>query len=71
MIYWEYLLSKHKSDLPQVISHSYGDDEQTVPEKYARRVCHLIGMAGLRGVSVLHSSGDEGKRHILPHKPQY
>ena len=28
LIYYEYLLSKANSDLPQVISHSYGDDEQ-------------------------------------------
>lgn len=61
LIYYEYLLSKQRSELPQVISHSYGDDEQTVPEKYARRVCDLIGLNGLRGLSILHSSGDEGK----------
>jgi tripeptidyl-peptidase-1 len=28
LIYYEYLLSKANSELPQVISHSYGDDEQ-------------------------------------------
>lgn len=28
LIYYEYLLSKSNADLPQVISHSYGDDEQ-------------------------------------------
>lgn len=58
--YYEYLLSKPNSDLPQVISNSYGDDEQTVPEYYAKRVCNLIGLMGLRGVSVLESSGDTG-----------
>lgn len=31
-----------------------------VPEKYAKRVCNQIGMLGLRGRSVLFSSGDEG-----------
>lgn len=28
-----------QSSLPHVISTSYGDDEQTVPESYAKRVC--------------------------------
>ncbi|GIC90514.1 S53 family peptidase [Aspergillus udagawae] len=58
--YYEYLLSKPNSKLPQVISNSYGDDEQTVPEYYARRVCNLIGLMGLRGITVLESSGDTG-----------
>ena len=66
--------------IPQVISNSYGDDEQvsslvlsaqggdyrtdaqlqTVPIEYAVRVCQLIGMMGLRGVTVIQSSGDSG-----------
>ncbi|PYH45974.1 S53 family peptidase [Aspergillus saccharolyticus JOP 1030-1] len=58
--YYEYLLSKPNSALPQVISNSYGDDEQTVPEYYAKRVCNLIGLMGLRGISIIESSGDEG-----------
>ena len=33
---------------------------QTVPEKYAKTVCHLIGLNTLRGLTILHSSGDEG-----------
>lgn len=28
LTYYEFLLSKENSDLPQVISNSYGDDEQ-------------------------------------------
>ncbi|KAJ5153406.1 uncharacterized protein N7482_009884 [Penicillium canariense] len=60
LIYYEYLLSKENSELPQVISHSYGDDEQTVPEKYAKLVCNLIGLNTLRGLTIIHSSGDEG-----------
>ncbi|CAD6448939.1 4ee354d2-c29f-48b7-a952-24051e52d9f8 [Sclerotinia trifoliorum] len=58
--YYEYLLSRPNSDLPQVISNSYGDDEDTVPYAYAVRVCNLIGIMGLRGISVLESSGDTG-----------
>ena len=34
---------------------------ETVPEKYAKRVCNMIGMLGLRGISVLESAGDTGK----------
>jgi tripeptidyl-peptidase-1 len=58
--YYEFLLSQPNHKLPQVITNSYGDDEQTVPEKYAIRVCNLIGILGMRGVSVLESSGDTG-----------
>lgn len=58
--YYRYLLSQPNSKLPQVISASYGDDEQTVPEDYAKRVCFMIGMMGLRGISLLGSSGDNG-----------
>ncbi|KAL7805630.1 peptidase S8/S53 domain-containing protein [Trichoderma gracile] len=58
--YYEFLLSKSNAEIPQVITNSYGDEEQTVPRSYAVRVCNLIGLLGLRGISVLHSSGDEG-----------
>lgn len=58
--FYQYLLAQKNADLPQVISNSYGDDEQTVPEKYARRVCNMIGQLGMRGISVLESSGDTG-----------
>lgn len=46
--------------IPQVISNSYGDDEQTVPEDYARKVCSLFAQLGARGVSFLTASGDNG-----------
>ncbi|KAK4871151.1 hypothetical protein LT330_000388 [Penicillium expansum] len=61
--YLEFLqnvLKLHKKDLPQVISTSYGEDEQSVPEKYARSVCNLYAQLGSRGVSVIFSSGDSG-----------
>ncbi|KAL7929774.1 peptidase S8/S53 domain-containing protein [Trichoderma chlorosporum] len=58
--YYEYLLSKSNAELPQVITNSYGDEEQTVPQAYAIRVCNQIGLMGLRGISILESSGDEG-----------
>ena len=46
--------------IPQTISTSYGDDEQTVPLDYAASVCELFGQLGARGSSVLFSSGDFG-----------
>lgn len=58
--YYQYLSSQPNSNLPYVISHSYGDIENTVPIPYARRVCNMIGMMGLRGRSILFSSGDLG-----------
>lgn len=58
--YYTYLLSQPNDKLPYVISNSYGDHENTVPEKYARRVCNMIGLMGLRGRTILESSGDEG-----------
>jgi len=46
--------------LPQVISTSYGDNEQTVPESYAKRACAGFAALGARGISVFFSSGDAG-----------
>jgi tripeptidyl-peptidase I len=46
--------------IPQTISTSYGDDEQTVPPDYAESVCNLFAQLGTIGVSVLFSSGDSG-----------
>ncbi|PWY93922.1 subtilisin-like protein [Aspergillus sclerotioniger CBS 115572] len=61
--YLEFLqnvLKLDNDDLPQVISTSYGEDEQTIPETYARTVCNLYAQLGSRGISVLVSSGDSG-----------
>ncbi|KAK3720454.1 hypothetical protein LTR37_003867 [Vermiconidia calcicola] len=49
-----------QNDLPQVISTSYGEPEQTVPESYARRVCAGFAQLGARGISLLFGSGDAG-----------
>ncbi|KAF8897766.1 tripeptidyl peptidase A [Infundibulicybe gibba] len=45
---------------PLAISTSYGDDEQTVPESFARRACAGFAQLGARGVSLMFSSGDGG-----------
>jgi len=58
--YYQYLMDQPNAAIPQVIGNSYGEDERTVPEEYACRVCNFIGMMGLRGVSVLECSQDYG-----------
>ncbi|KAJ3572259.1 hypothetical protein NP233_g3201 [Leucocoprinus birnbaumii] len=48
------------TELPQTISTSYGEEEQTIPFSYASRVCQGIAQLGARGVSMMFSSGDYG-----------
>jgi tripeptidyl-peptidase-1 len=54
------VLKMPQKDLPQVISTSYGENEQSVPKSYALSVCNMFAQLGSRGVSVLFSSGDSG-----------
>ncbi|KXT05292.1 hypothetical protein AC578_10950 [Pseudocercospora eumusae] len=49
-----------QKELPNVISTSYGDDEQTVPYSYAKRACSGLAQLGVRGITVIFSSGDHG-----------
>ncbi|KAI0865173.1 subtilisin-like protein [Xylaria cubensis] len=61
--YLEFLqnvLKLPQDKLPQVISTSYGENEQSVPKSYALSICNLIAQLGSRGVSVIFSSGDSG-----------
>ncbi|CAI6332629.1 unnamed protein product [Periconia digitata] len=61
--YLEFLQSVLKLDqeeLPQVISTSYGENEQSVPKSYALSVCNLFAQLSSRGVSIIFSSGDSG-----------
>ncbi|KAJ8119779.1 hypothetical protein ONZ43_g3347 [Nemania bipapillata] len=53
-----YLLKQPNSKLPHTITTSYGEDEQSVPKEYVKKVCTLFGQLGARGVSVLFSSGE-------------
>jgi len=48
------------SELPQVVSVSYGDNEDGVNFEYAQRVNVEFQKLGARGTSVLFSSGDGG-----------
>ena len=49
-----------QEDVPQTISNSYADNEQTVPPDFAQRVCQGFAQLGARGISVLFGSGDSG-----------
>ncbi|RDW77724.1 hypothetical protein BP6252_05777 [Coleophoma cylindrospora] len=58
LVWLQYVLNQ--TTLPQVISTSYGDNEQTVPRSYAEAICNGFAQLGARGVSVLFASGDNG-----------
>ncbi|OSX64776.1 hypothetical protein POSPLADRAFT_1044231 [Postia placenta MAD-698-R-SB12] len=45
---------------PQVMSTSYGDDEDDVSEAFAYKLCNAYAALGARGVSVVYASGDGG-----------
>ncbi|KAH8990957.1 subtilisin-like protein [Lactarius akahatsu] len=49
--------------VPQTISTPYSMPESTIPLDYAAHVCNLFARLGVRGVSVLFSSGNEGVGH--------
>ncbi|KAF8972690.1 peptidase S8/S53 domain-containing protein [Flammula alnicola] len=49
-----------QSSIPQTLTTSYGDDEQTVPLDYATSVCNMLATLGSLGTTVFYSSGDEG-----------
>lgn len=63
---------------PYVLSISYADHEQTVPEAYARRVCFAFAQLSARGTTVVLGSGDQGLgrpgtciSNTTPKKPIY
>ncbi|KAJ4267642.1 hypothetical protein NW762_003754 [Fusarium torreyae] len=56
----EYILNLPNKKLPQVISISWGENEQHIPKQYARQVCNKFGQIGTRGVSIVIPSGDQG-----------
>ncbi|WFD20844.1 tripeptidyl-peptidase I [Malassezia caprae] len=57
---FDYLLHLEDDALPSVLSISYADFEHTVPRKYAERVCQYAAVLGMRGMTIVASSGDEG-----------
>jgi tripeptidyl-peptidase-1 len=56
---WVNYLLKQRH-IPQVISTSYGEPEQTIPRSYAERVCRQFAQVGARGTTLFFSSGDRG-----------
>ena len=46
--------------VPQTISTSYGDNEETVPLDYAISVCNMFAQLGAMGTTMIFSSGDGG-----------
>ena len=48
------------SSYPASLSVSYGDHERTLSEEYMRRISREFQKIGVRGVSVLFASGDDG-----------
>lgn len=55
-----FVLNLTDAELPQTLTTSYGEEEQSVPADYALKVCNMFMQLGARGVSVLFSSGDSG-----------
>ncbi|KAL3482445.1 peptidase S8/S53 domain-containing protein [Aspergillus californicus] len=56
----QYLLNLPDEELPAVLTTSYGEEEQSVPESYSEATCNLFAQLGARRVSVIFSSGDDG-----------
>ena len=48
------------TDVPQLFSTSYGEDEDSVTPAYAGRVVTEFQKAGARGITLLFASGDSG-----------
>ncbi|KAF5021346.1 hypothetical protein F66182_6614 [Fusarium sp. NRRL 66182] len=55
-----HLLDLPDKKLPQVVSISWGENEQHIPKKYAQHVCSKFGQLGTRGVSILVPAGNQG-----------
>lgn len=55
-----YLIQLPDHELPNVISYSYGENEQSLPRDYAVHVCEMFAQLGARGVSIIFASGDDG-----------
>lgn len=56
----EHMARVPDEELPTTISTSYSEPEHSVPREYALRACRSLAELGLRGVTLLYSSGDQG-----------
>ena len=64
MNWLEFILDQET--IPQTISTSYGDNEETVPPDYARSVCNMFAQLGAMGTTVIFASGDGGVSGGVP-----
>ncbi|KAI9436599.1 subtilisin-like protein [Lactarius indigo] len=55
-----YMLGLDDGDLPQTITASYGGFEENIPPDFAENACELFAKLGVRGASILFSTGDFG-----------
>ncbi|KAH9033144.1 subtilisin-like protein [Lactarius hengduanensis] len=58
MSWLDYILAQE--NIPQTISLSYNNEEPSVSREYALYVCHQFAKLGVRGVSVILPSGNDG-----------
>ncbi|KAH8994722.1 subtilisin-like protein [Lactarius hatsudake] len=58
MSWLDYILEQE--NVPQTISISYDNEELSLPREYAIYVCYQFAKLGVRGVSVMLASGDDG-----------
>ena len=56
----EFIEALGNETVPQTISTSYGDNEETIPLDYATSVCEMFAQLGARGITAIFSSGDGG-----------
>ncbi|KAH9059862.1 subtilisin-like protein [Lactarius vividus] len=55
-----FMLGLEDNELPRTVSTSYGGYEVGIPLDFAESICDLYAQLGVRGVSVLFSTGDFG-----------
>ncbi|KAH8982958.1 subtilisin-like protein [Lactarius akahatsu] len=56
--WFDYILEQ--TNIPRTISVSYSLNESTCPKEYAMYLCSMFAILGVRGVSVIFASGDDG-----------
>ncbi|KAK0107192.1 polynucleotide 3'-phosphatase [Cadophora gregata] len=54
------LMALPNDKIPNVLSISYGENEQEIPPAYAIQVCNMFAQLGARGKTVVFASGDSG-----------
>ncbi|KAH9026417.1 subtilisin-like protein [Lactarius hengduanensis] len=55
-----FMLGLEDNELPRTISTSYGGFEEEIPLDFAESACELYAQLGVRGASLLFSTGDSG-----------